>query len=61
MQCIEANRDTIVGIKIAMSKSSAAHFPGGPEVGEKVDFALKMMNSAFLKMMNSVLQMMDFH
>ena len=35
VQCIEKNRDTIVGIKIALSKSSAALFPGGPEKGEK--------------------------
>ena len=31
---IEQNRDSIVGIKIALSKSTAAAYPGGPAAGE---------------------------
>ena len=34
VKAIQDNRDVIVGIKIAMSKSTAAAFPGGPEAGE---------------------------
>jgi hypothetical protein len=31
---IESNRDVIVGMKIAMSKSEATAYPGGAAVGE---------------------------
>jgi dihydroorotase len=34
VKAIEDHRDVIVGIKIAMSKSTAAAFPGGAEAGE---------------------------
>ena len=49
----ENNRDTIVGIKIAMSKSSAALFPGGPEKGEKLfyDAALEAAGLADVPLM----------
>jgi dihydroorotase len=53
VQCIKNNRDTIVGIKIAMSKSSAALFPGGPVKGEKLfyDAALEAAGLADVPLM----------
>jgi dihydroorotase len=36
---IEQNRDVIVGIKVALARSWASHFPGGYEKGEAAGFA----------------------
>ena len=38
VDCIRRNSDVIVGIKIALSRSWASEFPGGPEAGEAAGY-----------------------
>ena len=46
VDCIRQNSDVIVGIKIALSRSWASEFPGGPAAGEAAGYEAALEASA---------------